>query len=53
MHTLKEELLSYAGYSFNPDSKKDIIVKLFIENQKFDKFFLFMDTVLKWTAIWD
>lgn len=22
MHTLKEELLSYAGYSFNPDSKK-------------------------------
>ncbi len=32
-----EELLSYAGYSFNPDSKKDIIVKYFIENQKFDK----------------
>lgn len=32
-----EELLSYAGYSFNPDSKKDIIVKFFIENQKFDK----------------
>lgn len=32
-----EELLSYAGYSFNPDSKKDIIVKFFIENKKFDK----------------
>lgn len=32
-----EELLSYADYSFNPDSKKDIIVKFFIENQRFDK----------------
>lgn len=25
-----EELLSYVDYSFNPDSKKDIIVKFFI-----------------------
>lgn len=32
-----EELLSYAGYSFNPDSRKDIIVKFFIENKKFGK----------------
>ena len=31
------KLLSYAGYSFNPDSKKDIIIKYFIEKQKFDK----------------
>ncbi len=32
-----DKLLSYAGYSFNPDSKKDIIVKYFIKEKKFDK----------------
>ena len=32
-----DKLLSYAGYSFNPNAKKDIIVKYFIKEKKFDK----------------